>query len=324
MGEWQTSLLTGLAVLAASSVLGLALNWVNRPRWATSGRLATIVVLAVAAGVIIPLVLPKPADSTAEQKTPPTSSSVDTQLPPPQQPMPTDPFDRATLQLAADSIDLRLAGIYALEQLAHDEPARQPTIITTLSAFVREHARDAEDPQCVEHEAPGDIQAVLTVLGRRVATSDGGAVIDLNNSCLANTNLASANLAGADVFLSNWTKANLQGTDLSSANGIGCVFTDAALSSARFVATSLTGADFTRADLSYTDLTDANPGQANFTGSDLTDATLTGTGLYETNFAGVTWTVGTRWPSEHVDRVRGASSEAGGVFTVGELLLSDG
>ncbi|WP_347272540.1 hypothetical protein [Frankia sp. KB5] len=50
-------------------------------------------------------------------------------------------YATAISQLGADSLDIRLGGIYALERIAHDSAADQRTVVEVLSAFIREHTQ---------------------------------------------------------------------------------------------------------------------------------------------------------------------------------------
>src|SRR6266542_1961979 len=100
----------------------------------------------------------------------------------------TDRYGKAVEQLGHDKIEVQLGGIYALERLMKASPADQPTITETLTAYVREHASATlptvhtsrgkrvagarRPPQVSLHTQPTeDVQAVLTVLGRRRPTS---------------------------------------------------------------------------------------------------------------------------------------------------------
>jgi hypothetical protein len=53
----------------------------------------------------------------------------------------TDRYSEAVEQLGSDKIEVRLGGIYALERLMRDSTPDQPTIMETLAAYVRQHAR---------------------------------------------------------------------------------------------------------------------------------------------------------------------------------------
>jgi hypothetical protein len=55
----------------------------------------------------------------------------------------TDRYSKAIGQLGSDSLDVRLGGIYALEQIAKDSARQkedQTTIVEVLGAFVRVHS----------------------------------------------------------------------------------------------------------------------------------------------------------------------------------------
>ena len=145
----------------------------------------------------------------------------------------TDRYTRAMDQigtLGEDHLQTRLGAVYALERLAHDSPRDQPTIVQVLSAFVRANLPQATPqatllpfgspaplpcpPAAVSpHSLSLDVQAALTVLGRRDHTSDNGAVTDLHNTCLTSVDLSHVNLAGADL-----AGANLMGSDLTEAH----------------------------------------------------------------------------------------------------------
>jgi len=172
----------------------------------------------------------------------------------------TDRFSKAVEQLGSkDGIDVRLGGIYALERLARDSARDHPAIMEVLSAFVRQHAPIT---MCTNEYPPAtDIQAALTVVGRRDAARDAGS-IDLRSSCLA--------------------KANLSGVNLSRANLAGAYLTDAQLSNIDFTGTRLIGAK-----LGGADLTGAHLGGANLTGAYVSGADLAGANLSGADLTGV-------------------------------------
>jgi hypothetical protein len=191
----------------------------------------------------------------------------------------TDRYSKAVEQLGSDKMEVVLGGIYALERLMRDSPADQPTIMETLAAYVREHApisrppREADESAVttvpVATQAPNhpaeDVQAVLTVLGRRHPVDREGPV-NLGRTGLTSAELGAAHLAGAVLVA-----ANLTGAWLGDAN----------LAGAR-----LNGANLTRAALVRADLTDARLGEANLAGARLNGANLTGARLGGANLAG--------------------------------------
>jgi hypothetical protein len=51
----------------------------------------------------------------------------------------TQRYTTAINQLGSDTEDVRLGGIYALRRIMNSSPIDQPTIVSVLSAFVRNH-----------------------------------------------------------------------------------------------------------------------------------------------------------------------------------------
>lgn len=176
----------------------------------------------------------------------------------------TDRYTRAIDQLGSEHLEIRLGGIYALERLAKDSRKDQETVMEVLTAFVRENAsltksesnslgassdEDSDEPTEREEENSSekitpstDIQAILTVIGRRKWEVKGR--IDLSG-----VKIQWSNLGG--VILS---KANLTGADLTGANLAGADLTGADLTGAILARANLTGADFKEADLTAANL----------------------------------------------------------------------
>ncbi|MFE5191612.1 hypothetical protein [Streptomyces sp. NPDC056628] len=53
----------------------------------------------------------------------------------------TDRYSAAVANLGADSMDVRLGGIYALQRIMEDSPRDQPSMVAVLSTYVRNHAK---------------------------------------------------------------------------------------------------------------------------------------------------------------------------------------
>jgi hypothetical protein len=82
---------------------------------------------------------------------------------------------------------VRLGGIYALERIARDSPKDHWTIMEVLTAYVRQHAPSpppakassglddgkSETSETSPLKPRTDIQAILTVLGRRTVSQGG-------------------------------------------------------------------------------------------------------------------------------------------------------
>jgi len=171
----------------------------------------------------------------------------------------TDRFTKAIAQLGDTKLEIRLGGIYALERIAKDSPKDHWPIMEVLTAYVREHAKPKESlperPRLISQEqlpklAP-DIQAVLTVIGRRTLIYKHGEdqSLDLHKTDLRGADLIRANLDGADLSNTDLsgvllTKGELRNTNFNAARLIRANLTGAHLHGA-----SLSGADFAGADL---------------------------------------------------------------------------
>jgi uncharacterized protein YjbI with pentapeptide repeats len=120
-------------------------------------------------------------------------------------------------QLGSDKVVVRLGGIYALEGVMNTSEQYHQPVLEALSAFVRDGTRTATG------DAPPttDIQAALTVIGRRAAIGTGApdlANAHIPNANLVETNLSGANLSGANLSGANLMEADLRYADLSGAN----------------------------------------------------------------------------------------------------------
>jgi Pentapeptide repeats (8 copies) len=168
----------------------------------------------------------------------------------------TDRYTKAVDQLGSDHLDIRLGGIYALERIARDSPQDRATIEEVLSAFVRSHApwppppaappeptstqqpTTAATPQPLATASPAvgtgtasqpdekvakpqgptpDVQAVVTVLGRRRLPPDGLRPLDLTRVDLQGARLDGANLQGAVLYDTNLQDVRLDGANLQDA-----------------------------------------------------------------------------------------------------------
>jgi hypothetical protein len=227
----------------------------------------------------------------------------------------TNLFTKAIEQLGSDKIEVRLGGIYALERIARDSERDHWAIMEVLSAYLREHSpwKEGQSPdnesilsnllirpynEMVKDnyflrmpKISHDIQAILTVLGRRNRTYLKGEDhhLDLNGVDLRGANLKGANLEGALLMGSHLdyadlTEANLRiailygsfltNTDFSRANLEGCALVQVNLSGA-----SLAQAQLKAAHLTNSNLTRANLNRANMEGAWLENTSLLGADL---------------------------------------------
>jgi len=193
----------------------------------------------------------------------------------------TERFTRAIEQLGNDEhIAIRLGGIYALERIAKDSPTKDhPQIMEVLTAYIREksplNVGEDKSDETYGQTPPADIQAVLTVLGRRTY-DNAEQPLNLGQTDLHGTNLIRANLNGA-----NLTMANLEAVRLNVAR-----LENALLNGANLNTAFLMGADLNEANLTGADLNGANLMEANLNWADLNGATLNGATLNGANLNG--------------------------------------
>jgi hypothetical protein len=220
----------------------------------------------------------------------------------------TDRFSKAIEQLGAVksdkaldrngtagiNLEVRLGGIYALERIAQDSPRDHWTIMEVLTAYVRTNSPASDQSGQVQstHKPSGtaehlrgmpveqasvrtDIQAVLTVIGRREVAHDPFARrLDLSHSDLSwaaldGTRLDKANLRGADMRGVSLGGAHLDHADLRET-----ILYGAHLNGAQLHGADLRGVRFLNTDLRVAHLQDAN-----LSGVDLKNTRLYGTEL---------------------------------------------
>jgi len=190
----------------------------------------------------------------------------------------TDRFTKAVAQLGDQKLEVRVGGIYALERIAKDSEKDYWSIMEVLTAFVRERSNQTSESLADnKSSAPKidiDIQAALTVIGRREKTLGNGESQPLN--------LRRANLEGA-----NLADANLRGADFSGANLRKVIFSGANLHGAHFIDTDLSGAILTTAKIGGLQYTSGNKGigtttiffRANLDGANFNYAEISNTDL---------------------------------------------
>ncbi|WP_216917033.1 pentapeptide repeat-containing protein [Nocardia noduli] len=272
---------------------GRILHWSG---WAKLGAaLTTIATLAVAGGTVGALYF-----------TNQSLRATNNQYGLSQQTAATDRFRLAAEQLASDKVNVRLSGIYLLERLARDSPADHATVFAVIAAFVRTQAA-ANDCATWSAAAPVDIQAALTVIGRREITLEQPTDRpDLSRTCLTTADLVGAKLANVKLDYAKLAQASLTDADLSDAS-----LARTSLAHAKLIRTKLIGANLVNADLAGAgmlgadlskaalvwanlagaifwgaSLAEANLQSANLTGADFKDANLRGADLSGANLTG--------------------------------------
>ncbi|MDC7338248.1 pentapeptide repeat-containing protein [Streptomyces lydicus] len=213
----------------------------------------------------------------------------------------TNRYNAAINNLGSQSIDVRLGGMYALQRIMQDSTRDHPTVVSVLSAYVRQHAplpaSGANKSQATsEGKSPdADIQAVINVLAHRRPAFDKGTTVDLSRTDLSGlksmgtgtinfreADLTGADLRGADLSNADLSLASLFGANLTQATLLGTNLRGAHLNNAILTKTSVCGTDtFTdpetgKATYFCPDLTSADLGEAKLNGASLAHTKLTG------------------------------------------------
>jgi uncharacterized protein YjbI with pentapeptide repeats len=227
-------------------------------------------------------------------------------------------YAQAIEQLASDTLDMRLGGLYGLERLAKDSGRDHPMVMEVLSAFVRAHsdpgptlpervgimpdtlarangrAADEQQPDARQpQQRPNptvDVRAALTVLGRLPSRPDVDRA-DLSNVYLAAAALAGTKLAGFRLVGANLNEADLAGADLERAQLQRATLKGAWLQKASLREANLQAAHLEQSDLEQADLQDADLrgiwlGRANLAGTNLAGADLGRANLAKANLQG--------------------------------------
>jgi hypothetical protein len=186
----------------------------------------------------------------------------------------TDRFTRAIDQLGKVDennnklFEIRIGGIYALQRIARESEKDYGPIMEILTAYVREHAPWPPKEEVEEGKPPeADIQAILTVIGRRERYPGHreSVRLDLQGTNLRRSSaLSEAHLAGAYFMGANLSNVVLNGANLSGAD----------LSEADLSRANLKGADLSNAILAEADLSEADLSEADIGGADLSGANL--------------------------------------------------
>ncbi|MEP0873901.1 pentapeptide repeat-containing protein [Trichocoleus desertorum AS-A10] len=204
----------------------------------------------------------------------------------------TERFAKAIELLGSKETEIRIGGIYALERIANDSPKDYWQIIEVLAAYVRERAPWPPKPSSEieetitdseNYKVPTDIQATLSVLGRRKHSY--GLPEEPYSIDLEKTNLRGVTLNSDTKFQkANFSKANLQeakllGTKLQEAFFInadlrGAYVINAQLQQANCMSTDFRGANVFNSNLQEANLMNTNLKGARFTQANLQQANL--------------------------------------------------
>jgi hypothetical protein len=171
----------------------------------------------------------------------------------------TERFSKAVELLGSEKPEARLGGIYALERIARDSLKDHWSVMEILTAFVREQSKKDHnqwqeqlsatgqnvDALIHDKKPPADIQAALTVIGRRKWTEHEKPHqrLDLRQSFLKRVYLNGANLRRALLSHTDLTNANLMLADLTEASVWEAKLNEAFLRGTRLIKANLSGTD---------------------------------------------------------------------------------
>jgi len=234
----------------------------------------------------------------------------------------TERFTRAMAQLGDDmSIDIRLGGIYALEQTARDSPSDRAAIRDILTAYVRGHSPwppskpwQPASSSAVRHLKPlrlraPAVQACLTVLVRPpLAEATPG--LDLADADLRRLETGHADLRGASLARSHLEGARLEDALLDGADLQEAGLDDVELKHASLADVDLRAASLTRACLEGAVMTGAQLDRTVLDAACLAGVDLQHVGGLEgASLRGATADRFTRWPSGFDARAAGVVIE---------------
>ncbi|MER5455247.1 pentapeptide repeat-containing protein [Micromonospora sp. NPDC002389] len=143
----------------------------------------------------------------------------------------TDRYLKVVALLASEKMHERIGGVFAAEQIMVESEKDHQTIIEVLSSYVREWPghEDYPDnrelpefwgsagPRKSDVKLPADVQAALTVLGRRPERAEARP-LDLTGADLRNASLREVNFRNATLVCAKLDDADLFGADLTRAN----------------------------------------------------------------------------------------------------------
>jgi len=206
----------------------------------------------------------------------------------------TERFTRAVDQLGSDKLEVRLGGIYALERIAKDSKKDHPQIMEILTAYVRERSpvdiNKGKPKNKILNKVAVDIQAILTVIGRRNIDFDIQSIY-LSNTFLVEADLREANLQKTNFWEANLQAAFLKGTNLQEAilRGTNLQRTylgDANLRKAYLMKANLQNAILCDADLQEANLLGINLQEVDLRRANFQEAYLGGANLQEADLEG--------------------------------------
>jgi uncharacterized protein YjbI with pentapeptide repeats len=208
----------------------------------------------------------------------------------------TDRFMKAIEQLGHDQPATQIGAVFALEGIAKDSPHLASTVAETLLAFLRERCRESRQKPL------GEVQAALTVLGRRPRSEHGtDQQLDLSGLFMDGYDFSRGRFRRLVAIRTSFVRANLEGADFSDgdlrgsqfvqvrarwldvghANVNFSVWTQADMTGLRGTRVQFKKCTLRQANLVFADLRGAWIDRSDFSGANLSRANLTDArGLY--------------------------------------------
>jgi hypothetical protein len=196
----------------------------------------------------------------------------------------TELYTTAAAQLGSDTAPVRLAGLYALERLAQNDPAQRQIVVNVICAYLQMPCRPPGEgsvepsansrssgeqlheceKRAQEHRVRTAAQGILRRHLWKTAAEQlrWKASVDLSWACLVQARLTVVSLFGADLSKADLTEARLDEADLTRANLTEAKLNQASLCRADLTGANLAGADLTGADLRFAVLDGADLGSA--------------------------------------------------------------
>jgi len=203
----------------------------------------------------------------------------------------------AALENLSDSSNVfkRIGGIHALERIAQDSPHYHWTIMEIFVDYIRNYTPE------LDTNVAADIQAILTVLGRRTRIYKMGENrrlnlrgaslqgVDLRSAHLEGAILVNANLKNAILYQANLTDADLSNATLEGANLNQACLTKAILYQSNMKNSKLRKAflkstSFAQADLEGAEMDGAHFKRASFVNAILDQASMENSIIEDTTF----------------------------------------
>ncbi|MFJ9198046.1 pentapeptide repeat-containing protein [Streptomyces flaveolus] len=177
----------------------------------------------------------------------------------------TERYVEAIKLLSSDNLTQRLGGIYSLERIMWDSDKDRSTAVEVLAAFIRDRAaiRNSDEPDR-DIRPEEDVQAALTVLGRRRIHDEKTDFINLRGTDLRGANLMDAQLDHVDMQKCLLQRVSFYRASLRCADFSEAVLTDAFLGDTR-----ISAAKFTMANMTRVSLWKAEGDAVDFTGADM-------------------------------------------------------